>query len=673
MNNPFGTQTMFNAREVFSGGKSKSTSMVKGYEQPSAYTPALNKNFMFPIWAKDINLWMTHMDCPLYIAGPTGAGKCLEKGTPVLKADGTIVPVEDVKVGDLLLGPDSRPRRVESLAHGQEQMYRIHPNKGAPFGCNASHILSLQIIGEDNVRDCYGVSHKPGDIVNISVADYLNSSKTFRYVAKGWRAPAVDFISDHVLDIPPYILGVWLGDGRKQEAVIYNVDHEVTQEWDAYTKSLGCTVVAYGDPMQHRMQWRAVADMRGTDWRFNRHPFLEKLRAYGLLGNKHIPIEYLTASQEDRKELLAGLLDTDGYLNRNCYDFVNKYQQIAEGVAFLARSLGLAAYVKQTRKQCTNTGAWGTYWRVSISGDLDIIPCRVERRKAEARKQRKSVRRFGFTIEDMGVGEYYGFTLSGPDHLFLLGDFTVTHNTAAVKYIAALLNYPVLEVTGHSRLEFPELVGHYTVVNGSMQWVDGPLTMAMKYGGIFLLNEIDLLDPSTAAGLNSILDGSPLVIPELGGLAVYPDPYFRFIATGNSNGAGDTTGRYQGVLAQNMAFLDRFMLIVADYLPREMEIKALAKAEPSLPEELLSQLVFFANDVRRMFIGAGDTGESCEVTMSTRTLLRTAELIRLYSPMKAYGVDVVVEALNRALLFKASPATRNTLLELLQRIRGESH
>ena len=65
--------------------------------------------------------------------------------------------------------------------------------------------------------------------------------------------------------------------------------------------------------------------------------------------------------------------------------------------------------------------------------------------------------------------------------------------------------------------------------SGSMIFDDGPLTLAMKIGGIFLFNEADLCSPATLAGLNTILDGSPLCIAENGGELVKPSPMFRFI------------------------------------------------------------------------------------------------------------------------------------------------
>ena len=75
----------------------------------------------------------------------TGLGKCLGKGTPVLMYDGSVVPVEDIKDGDLVMGPDSSPRTVCGTTRGKSTLYRIIPIKGDPYVVNEEHILSLKI------------------------------------------------------------------------------------------------------------------------------------------------------------------------------------------------------------------------------------------------------------------------------------------------------------------------------------------------------------------------------------------------------------------------------------------------------------------------------------------------------------------------------------------------
>lgn len=79
----------------------------------------------------------------------------------------------------------------------------------------------------------------------------------------------------------------------------------------------------------------------------------------------------------------------------------------------------------------------GVYYRISISGDCSIIPCRVKRKIADKRQQKKSVLRTGFHAEPAGCGEYYGFTVDG-DNRYLLSDFTITHNCGKTIVFSAL-------------------------------------------------------------------------------------------------------------------------------------------------------------------------------------------------------------------------------------------
>lgn len=254
--------------------------------------------------------------------------------------------------------------------------------------------------------------------------------------------------------------------------------------------------------------------------------------------------------------------------------------------------------------------------------------------------------------------------LGGNEGLYLTGP-TGSGKSTLVTQVASRLNIPVHRVTAHSRLETPELIGHYALVSGSMSFVDGPLTTAMREGHWFLLDEIDLLDPATAAGLNGIVEGAPLVIPEKNGEMVTPVPGFCFIATGNTAGSGDQTGLYQGALRQNLAFLDRFWMIEIGYPEMEQELSILTRVVPALPEELRKGMICFAEEVRKLFIGG-----QVEVTLSTRTLIRWAKMAEFFKPLAAQGKNPLLHALERALSFRAEPESRSALAEIAQRIFG---
>jgi superfamily II DNA or RNA helicase len=117
---------------------------------------------------------------------PTG---CHAAGTAILMFDGSIRAVETIAVGDLLMGPGGTPRRVMELHRGRDQMVEIRPLKGDPFTVNLGHILTLVRTNEgklDELRD------RDGELVDISVADWLAASHDFRHLHKLLRMP-VDF------------------------------------------------------------------------------------------------------------------------------------------------------------------------------------------------------------------------------------------------------------------------------------------------------------------------------------------------------------------------------------------------------------------------------------------------------------------------------------------------
>lgn len=360
------------------------------------------------------------------IYGPPG---CHAKGQGILMFDGSIKKVEDVVVGDLLMGPDSNSRTVLELKRGCEEMYRITPTKGSSFVVNSSHILHLT------------PSHKNEGFkspINISVKDLLSgASQVFRDRFKLTRT-GVNF-NKKSLSIPPYILGVWLGDGTSNSSAITSMDPEIVEVWTTYGNELGLGVTEAKQRANSRANCYTLSTKTNSGGP-GRNEFTNKLKELDLWENKHIPKQYLTGDRQQRLELLAGLIDTDGHAYNVVtskgkkgvgYDFISKWEHLANEVVFLCRSLGFAAYMKKCEKGCyvgKEEYFTGEYYRVSISGELDEVPVILERKKCKNREQIKNVLRTGFQISPLPVDDFYGFTLNG-DHLYLTDDFTIHHNS----------------------------------------------------------------------------------------------------------------------------------------------------------------------------------------------------------------------------------------------------
>jgi cobaltochelatase CobS len=254
------------------------------------------------------------------------------------------------------------------------------------------------------------------------------------------------------------------------------------------------------------------------------------------------------------------------------------------------------------------------------------------------------------------------------DALFLIGP-TGSGKTSILTQTAARLHYPVQRLTCTGNTEFSDLVGQFMMASGTMTFVHGPLARAMKEGHILLLNEVDLMGPSELAGLNDIIEGQPLLIPQNGGEMILPHKQFRIVFTGNSTGQGDQAGLYRGVQQQNLAFMDRCRLAYVGYSEPALEKMVLQKVAKAMGYEfdaavegIVDNMISVANDIRRQFVGDDETAGTLTVTMSTRTLRRW-----LSQSLAFKGHDTPIEyALERALTFRTDPIQKMAIHRIVK-------
>jgi hypothetical protein len=220
----------------------------------------------------------------LVVIGKPG---CFAPGTEVLMFNGETKKVEEVKIGDVLMGDDNTSRTVQELYHDEEEMFEIKPNKGDSYTVNLKHDLVLECTGFNQVL-------KQNRII-ISVNDYLQKSKTWQNSWKLIRSSGISW-DKKAVQIDPYFLGLWLGDDTS------NIDTE------------------------------------------SKNKLLSSL-----LNNKHIPFDYKINDRETRLQVLAGLIDSDGHLNCNgkMFEITQKNKTLADDIVFIARSLGFASTIKE--------------------------------------------------------------------------------------------------------------------------------------------------------------------------------------------------------------------------------------------------------------------------------------------------------------------------------------
>lgn len=354
-------------------------------------------------------------------AGP-GKGKCLGINTPVIMYDGSVKMIQDVEIGDLLMGPNSEYREVTSISTGMDALFKITPIHGDSFVCNSNHILSLQISGTTTT-------------INMPLYEYFKQTAKFKHHAKLWRT-GIDF-DEQPLKLPAYVAGLWIGDGAiEQPKISHTIDDcEIVPDLiEAATK------------LNLHLKYSPRKNGNTGDWYFTNgrtggkpNDFMTIVRKFVVNDEKRIPSEYLINSRVNRLELLAGLIDTDGYMHNNsCIEISTKYIGLASDIAYLARSLGFGVHVATKQVTLNNYSFTGTYYRIGITGNTSEIPIRISRKQCSPRKQKKNVCRTGFTVTSLGIGRYYGIELNG-DGLFLLGDFTVTHNSTMAAEVFTLL------------------------------------------------------------------------------------------------------------------------------------------------------------------------------------------------------------------------------------------
>jgi len=290
------------------------------------------------------------------------------------------------------------------------------------------------------------LKNSPTDIFEISKNNLTpDILKHFRYVQ-----PFIDYEPCDI-NIPPYILGLWLGDGDSSGPALTSIDLPIIDAWSKYANSIGYRIstshtdrknpntdgesetvqhlrivkdipfetvdISMGKPnLKPDSQGRYICGYCHTQFKgysglwFHMKNRLQSglvclksenvvntyLKTYSLLNNKHIPIVYQKNSADVRLELLAGLLDTDGHLEKGChYSITQKNKKLADDIVILCQSLGFYTKLKETPSSCIYKGEKkeGIYHKITIfnsMSNLHTIPVRLERKRIVAEENTRN-------------------------------------------------------------------------------------------------------------------------------------------------------------------------------------------------------------------------------------------------------------------------------------------
>lgn len=213
-----------------------------------------------------------------------------------------------------------------------------------------------------------------------------------------------------------------------------------------------------------------------------------------------------------------------------------------------------------------------------------------------------------------------GLELNIPTYLW---GHSGTGKTTCIEQIASHTRRPFMRVQHSANTEESHILGQWVIRDGQTMFEFGPLPMAMMNGWLYLADEYDFAMPSVLAVYQPVLEGKALVIKEAPAhqRVIKPHPMFRMCATGNTNGAGDETGLYQGTVLQNAANYERFGIVEeVEYMAKDQETLIIMNQAGIIKEDATA-MVEFVTEVRKNY-ASGRIGN----TMSPRAAINASKL-----------------------------------------------
>ena len=386
---------------------------------------------------------------PLIQITATSEDQPLALDTPIATPTGWTT-VGDLAVGDSVFGADGVPvpvARTTPVFVG-ECCYEVTFSDGECITASAAHGWTV------DCRTGHGDKREVRTVTTEGLAGLL--ARNPRVGATALDLPTVD------LGIDPYLLGLWLGDGSTADAQIA-IDTRDRDEleglltsrlewfeeavWSAGPGHQGAVRIKKRDKIcpyghdwsndavdqgtsgyQHCGQCRRERRAAGRVAGKRLYTFRERLRQVGVLGDKHIPDAYLRSGTDQRRELLRGLIDSDGGIEPNgraC--FTNTNERLARDVEKLLVSLGYPCRVHRDEYAWRAKFTPGTEYRVAL------LDRKSANQKPLTNRSRYACWRYVTSVEPCASVPVRCIGLDTGDHLFLAGERCVpTHNTGNI-------------------------------------------------------------------------------------------------------------------------------------------------------------------------------------------------------------------------------------------------
>lgn len=413
-----------------------------------AWKDASGKLKLYPFWLEQLKkLFPNNTDTDyntLLESGARGIGKAQPLDSLVLTANG-YVKMRDIKIGEKVFGCDGKLHNVIGVfPQGVKPTCKVSFNDGTSTLCSDEH---LWVVSSRRNH----VNHKV-----VTTKELIEKGLTHTRMYKGnpieehiYEIPKcspIEFEHKDVV-IPPYTLGVLLGDGTltRGRVAFTSYDEEIINNVNS---ELSDNLIIHRDDKRHYYSIRRMSNKLSNEY----GTYIAQSGLNVRAENKHIPQIYLHSDVQTRLNILQGLLDTDGYVSQDGghISISTASEQLAKDIQFLVQSLGGVchwhtkdtSYInKKTGERVNCQKAYIVYIRLS----KDIIPFRLTRKIDRLNPKRLSPTRYIDSIEYVEPTECQCILVDSDEHLYLTNDFIVTHNTeVAVGVAMAYLMYRVL-------------------------------------------------------------------------------------------------------------------------------------------------------------------------------------------------------------------------------------
>jgi replicative DNA helicase len=363
------------------------------------------------------------------VAARPAVGKALALDTPLPTPTGWTT-MGEVAAGDQLVGADGKPTTVVAatdVLHGRP-CYEVEFSDGTVIVADAQH----QWLTETRAsrKSAWAAARRyhrtrtqrtfPAVRTTEELLATLHCNGTERRLNHSVANAEPLDLPEQQLPLPPYALGVWLGDGHATSARITTADPEIV----VYLEADGLRVVPRDSQLYTlHLPERPPAPGHGAVQGI--------LRSLGVLGDKHIPSSYLRASERQRRALLAGLLDTDGTVtNGGAVQFCSTSRRLVEDVRELVASLGYRC--SMTRKRVKGrTEASSTAYTLTFSTTDQVF--RLEHKRLLHKERRgpgRTGKRYVTAVRPVPGVPVRCVEVDSPDHLYLASRSMVpTHNS----------------------------------------------------------------------------------------------------------------------------------------------------------------------------------------------------------------------------------------------------